>query len=44
MNSISVNIHGYCSKLINYTIMHELIWVIFKQNCVNSTNFLLYIN
>ena len=36
MNSISVkNLHDYYSKLINFNIIHGLMWVIFMQNCVN---------
>ena len=34
MNSINVNLYGYCSKFI---IIYWLMWVTFRQNCVNFT-------
>ena len=35
MNSVSVNVHGYCSKLVNIYNYAQTDYVIFKQNCVN---------
>ena len=37
MNSVSVNLHGYCSKLVNLHNYTQTDVDHFKQNCINST-------
>ena len=41
MNSVSVNVHGYCSKLVNIHNYAQTDYVIFKQNCVNFIHFFI---
>ena len=40
MNNVNLNLYSYCSKLINLHI-HKFMYVIFKQNYVNSIPFFL---
>ena len=40
MNNVNLNLYSYCSKLINLHI-HKFMYVIFRQNYVNSIPFFL---
>ena len=42
MNSVSVNLHGYCSNHIFYTTLPDLMWVNFELGWLKCGSFFYY--